>query len=126
LKPISKKEDITQYGEKHISETRIPTQNEFEDALIISRLACVVAKEEPMQRMLRLIQKHRHGIPTKELVRIISRWRYRQTLINQAIYFGLILEINVAESNDGLFCYLTKKGFKVLETCKNVRNSNLC
>lgn len=126
MKPISKEEDITQDGEKNSSETRIPIQNEFEDAIIISRVACVVDKEEPMQRMLRLLQKHRHGIPTKELVRIISGWRYRQALINQAIYFGLILEINMVESNDGLFCYLTKKGFKVLETCKNTRNSNLC
>ena len=108
------------------SETRIPTQNEFEDATIISRLACIVAKEEPMQRMLRLIQKHQYGIPTKELVRIITGWRYSQTLINQAIYLGLILETNVVESNYGLFCYLTKKGFKVLGLCKNTRNSNLC
>lgn len=117
---------MTQDGEKHSSEIGIPTQNEFEDATIISRLACIVAKEEPMQRMLRLIQKHRYGIPTKELVRIITVWRYRQTLINQAIYFGLILERNVVESDDGLFCCLTKKGFKVLEMCKNPRNSNLC
>ena len=37
------------------SETRAPTQNEYEDATIISKLACTVAvaKEEPMQRMLR-------------------------------------------------------------------------
>lgn len=117
---------MTQDGEKHSSETGIPTQNEFEDATIISRFACVVAKEEPMQRMLRLIQKHRHGIPTKELVRIMNGWRYRQTLINQAIYFELILETYVVESNDGLFCYLTKKGVKVLEICKNPRNSILC
>ena len=63
-----KKEELTQDGEKHRSGIGIPTQNEYEDATIISRLACIVAKEEPMQRMLRLIQKHRHGIPTKELV----------------------------------------------------------
>ena len=60
------------------SEREVPTQNEFEDATIISRLACIVAKEEPIQRMLRLIQKHRYGIPTKELVRIITVWRYLQ------------------------------------------------
>ena len=107
------------------SEREVPTQNEFEDATIISRLACIVAKEEPIQRMLRLIQKHRYGIPTKELVRIITVWRYRQTLINQAIYFGLLSQTKKVYSeseNDSLY-HLTERGSKVLIACKNLYHS---
>ena len=60
----------------------------FESSRIIERLGSVVAKEESIQRMLRLIKKHGSGIRQEELVGIITKWGYRQKLIHQAIYFG--------------------------------------
>ena len=52
-------------------------------------------------------------------------WRYRQTLINQAIYFGLISQTKKVYSeseNDSLY-HLTERGSKVLIACKNLYHS---
>ena len=51
---------------------------------IISTLTAV-AKEEQMQSVPRIVEKHRNGINKKESLQIIKARRYRQTLIDQVI-----------------------------------------
>lgn len=91
----------------------------FESSRIVERLGSVVAKEESIQRMLKLIKKHRSGIRQEELVRIIKNWGYRQKLIHQAIYFGIISETKGDELDDDISYHITEKGIKVLQFCSN-------
>jgi hypothetical protein len=42
--------------------------DEFQSAAIIPRLAGVLAKEGPMQHILKIIQGHQLGIPRKDLL----------------------------------------------------------
>lgn len=94
-------------------------KNEFGSVTIISTLAAVLAKEEQMQSVLRIVEKHRNGINKKELLPIIKARRYRQTLIDQVIYFGFISQtIDVLEHR--LSYHLTEKGSKVLDACKKL------
>jgi len=87
-----------------------------------ARLATIVAKEGPFHQMLKLIQKHRLGIPRKELLQVIARERNRKKLIMQAIYLGLISQKKSVEfeSDNDLFYHLTERGFRVLNTCKKL------
>ena len=78
-----------------------------------------MAKEESIQRMLKLIKRHGSGIRQEELVGILTKWGYRQTLIHQAIYFGIISETKGDELDDDISYRITAKGIKVLQFCSN-------
>lgn len=93
-------------------------QNDIESGALILRVASVVAKEGVLQHMLRVIQKHKNGIHTKELEQIMTSCGYRLKLIDQANYFGLISK--EFDTNGISFCYLTEKGLKVLKACNKL------
>ena len=95
-------------------------KNELDSVTIISTLAAVLAKEEQMQSVLRIVEKHRNGINKKELLQIIKARRYRQTLIDQVIYFGFISETIEDVLEHRLSYHLTEKGSKVLDACKKL------
>jgi len=84
---------------------------EYEDAGIISRLAAVIEKEEPMKRILTVVRKYKNGISTKRALTMLNKWGYLEKVMHQAKYLGL-----VAETNDGSFYYITEKGCKVLDS----------
>ena len=73
-----------------------------------------------MQTVLRIVEKHRNGINKKELLQIIKARRYRQTLIDQVIYFGFISETIEDVLEHRLSYHLTEKGSKVLDACKKL------
>jgi predicted transcriptional regulator len=82
-----------------------------EDAYVISRLVAVIEKEEPMERILKNVRKHKNSISTKRLLTTLNKWRYLEKVMHQLKYLGLI-----AETNDGgSFYYITEKGRKVLD-----------
>jgi hypothetical protein len=82
---------------------------EYEDTAIISRLAAVIEKEEPMKRILTVVSKYKNGTSTKMVLTMLNKWGYLEKVMHQAKYLGLI-----AETNDGSFYYITEKGCKVL------------
>ena len=96
-------------------------ENELDSVTIISTLAAMLAKEEQMQSVLRIVEKHRNGINKKELLQIIKTRRYRQILIDQVIYFGFISEtIEDVLERMTISYHLTEKGSKVLDACKKL------
>ena len=73
----------------------------------------IVQKEEPMGKMLMIVRKHKNGVNKRKLVTILMKRGYREKVIGQLTYLGLI-----AESNDGgSFYSITEKGCKVLVAC---------
>ena len=98
----------------------ISDQTGFEFSAI-NRIAAMLAKEEPMKRMLRLIRRHNLSIPRHELLEGKTVRRYRQTLIDQVIYFGFISQTIEDVLENSLFYHLTEKGCKVLEVCEKLR-----
>jgi hypothetical protein len=87
---------------------------EPEDLVAISRIAAVVRKEELLERLLEIIQKHEYGINLEELVMMLNRLGYRKKVIQQLAYLGLIEQTNGSKP----FCRITIKGSAVLDACK--------
>ena len=78
---------------------------------MISRFAAIIEKEEPLEKMLNIVQKHKNGISRKKFVIMLNKWGYEDKVMRQLAYLGLI-----AEDYDGeLFYSITEKGRKVLE-----------
>ena len=98
----------------------ISDRPEFEYGAI-KRMAAMLAKEKPMQLMLKLIRRRNLSIPINELLQSKTVRGYRQPLIEQAIYYGFISQTVVEDELEGsLFYYLTEKGCKVLEACEQL------
>ena len=108
------------FGRKHVFEMSNLDPNQFDSAALITRLANVVAKEGPLQHTLKIVNKHKNGIDRKELERFTMNCGYAQKLIDQAVYFGLIVQSENVDSNSISLCHLTEKGLKVLKACKNL------
>ena len=84
-----------------------------EDAVTMSRIATVIKKEEPLERILKIVRKCENGIDHEKLVMILMKRGYQEKVIGQLTYLGLI-----AETNDGgSFYSITEMGYKVLEAC---------
>jgi len=92
----------------------------FQSAAIIPRLAGVLVKEVSMQRILKIIQEHQLGIPRKDLLQIVTDLDYSPSLINQVIYYGLILQTKNSELCNEVYYHLTEKSFQVLEACEEL------
>ncbi len=87
--------------------------NECDNARTVWKFAAIVQKEEPMEKMLMIVRKHKNGVNKRKLVTILMKRGYREKVIGQLTYLGLI-----AESNDGgSFYSITEKGCKVLVAC---------
>ena len=95
---------------------------EFESTNVISRLVNIVSKEGALQHFLKIVHKHTNGIDRKELERIITSCGYRQKIIDQAFYFGLVSQSQEDDKNNISFCHLTEKGLIVLKACKNLNS----
>lgn len=90
-------------------------QDEFASFICVSRLAAVVKKEEPIERILKVVRKNENGINHERLVMILNNLGYREKVLQQLNYLGLIVEGN---DDRGSFYHITEKGCEVLEACK--------
>ena len=89
-------------------------QDEFASPTLISRLAAVVKKDELIERILKIVRKYENGINHERLVMMLTKFGYREKVMEQVCYLGLI-----AQTNDGgSFYHITEKGCEVLEACK--------
>jgi predicted transcriptional regulator len=87
--------------------------NECDNARAISRFAAVVQLEEPLEKMLIIVRKHKNGVNKRELVMTLTKRGYREKVIGQLMYLGLIAETNYG----GSYYSITEKGCKVLDAC---------
>lgn len=95
-------------------EQKFELADSYEDNGVITRFAAVIEKEEPMKKILKIVQKNKNGISGIKLERMLNKWGYREKVIHQLIYLGLI-----AEAIDGVsHYYITENGRRVLEICK--------
>lgn len=98
---------------RHRFQLEILLVNECDNARAISRFAAIVQQEEPLEKMLMIVRKHKNGINKRKLVMTLTKRGYREKVIGQLMYLGLI-----AETNDGGSYYsITEKGCKVLVAC---------
>lgn len=78
---------------------------------MISRFAAIIENEEQLEKMLSIVQKYKNGITLEKIVMILNKLGYREKVMQQLTYLGLIEEGNDAR---GSFRRMTEKGVKVL------------
>jgi predicted transcriptional regulator len=91
-------------------------QNDFELRILVSRLAAVIEKDELTERILKKVRKYEYGINHAKLVKLLTKSRYQEKVMQQLVYLGLVVQTN---DECGCFYHITEKGCKVLDACKS-------